>query len=227
MISELATDATAAPPICTDGSSVDDRLSVARSLVAAIAARNYKEIFSTFSPDARLRYLIPRGSGEVAGAADVAAKYLEWFGDADNLDVERTFVEPLADRVSVLYRFRLHEADREEVIEQQVFLEVGGQRITAVDLLCSGFRPIGEEDHTTASGSHHYDAGTKGCADGMAQEFRSRISAIPIGDLLVIETSDPAAKEDLPPLARMMGHKLHSIEPAANGRLLITVERGR
>ena len=227
MITERATDATAPSPISTDGRTVDDRLSVARSLVTAIAARSYKEIFSAFSADARFRYLIPPGPGEVAGAADVAAKYLEWFGDADSLDVERTLVEPLADRVSVLYRFRLHEAEREEVIEQQVFLDVDGPQITAVDLLCSGFRPIEEEDPTTASGSHHYDAGTKGCADGLAQEFRRRISAIPVGDLLVVETSDPAAKEDLPPLARMMGHKLHSIEPAANGRLLITVERGR
>ena len=227
MIAERATAATAPPPISTDGHNMDERLSVARSLVAAIAARNYKEIFSAFSPDARFRYLIPPGPGEVAGAADVAAKYLEWFGDADELDVERTFVEPLADRVSVVYRFRLHEAEREEVIEQQVFLDVDGQRITAVDLLCSGFRPIEEEATTTASDKHHYDAGTKGCADGLAQEFRRRISAIPVGDLLVVETLDPAAKEDLPPLARMMGHKLHSIEPAANGRLLITVERGR
>jgi TusA-related sulfurtransferase len=227
MIAERATDATAPPPTSTDGRNGDDRLSVARSLVAAIAARNYKEIFSAFSPDARFRYLIPPGLGEVAGAADVAAKYVEWFGDADNLEVERVFVESLADRVSVAYRFRRHEAEREEVIEQQVFLDVDGQRITAVDLLCSGFRPIEEEDPTTASGSHHYDAGTKGCADGLAQEFRRRISAIGLGDLLVVETSDPAAKEDLPPLARMMGHKLHSIEPASNGRLLITVERGR
>src|SRR6266571_4481435 len=66
-----------------------------------------------------------------------------------------------------------------------------------------------------------------GCADGLAQEFRRRIQAIPRGDVLVVETSDPAAKEDLPPLARMMGHTVRSVEPSGNGRLLITVERGR
>ena len=79
----------------------------------------------------------------------------------------------------------------------------------------------------TSSGTHHFDAGTQGCADGLAQEFRRRILAIPIGDVLEIETSDPAAKEDLPPLARMMGHTVRSVEPSENGRLLITVERGR
>ena len=215
-------------PISSHVRSADDRLAVAARLVAAIAARNYKGIFGAFSPDARFRYLIPPGSGEVAGAADVAAKYLQWFGDAENIDVERALVEPLADRVSVVYRFRLHEAEREEVVEQQLFLDVDGERrITAIDLLCSGFRSIEREDPMTSSGSHHFDAGSRGCADGLAQEFRVWISAIPLGDLLVVETSDPAAKEDLPPLARMMGHKLHSIEPSANGRLLITVERGR
>jgi TusA-related sulfurtransferase len=66
-----------------------------------------------------------------------------------------------------------------------------------------------------------------GCADGLAQEFRRRIRAIPTGDVLVVQTSDPAAKEDLPPLARMMGHAVRSVEPSENGRLTITVERGR
>ena len=72
-----------------------------------------------------------------------------------------------------------------------------------------------------------FDAGTLGCADGLAQEFRRRVLAIPVGDVLLVETSDPAAKEDLPPLARMMGHTVRSVEPSGNGRLLITVERGR
>lgn len=227
MITKPAAITSAPPPISADGRSTDDRLAVAAQLVAAIAARNYKGIFGAFTPDAHFRYLIPPGPGEVTGAADVAAKYLEWFGGVENIGVERALVEPLADRVSIVYRFRLHGAEREEVVEQQVFLDVDGERITAIDLLCSGFRSIEEEDRMTSSGSHHFDAGTKGCADGLAQEFRRRISAIPVGDLLVVETSDPAAKEDLPPLARMMGHRLHSIEPSANGRLLITVERGR
>ena len=75
--------------------------------------------------------------------------------------------------------------------------------------------------------THRFDAGTLSCADGLAQEFRRRILAIPQGDVLVVETVDPAAKEDLPPLARMMGHKVRSVEPSDGGRLLITVERGR
>jgi TusA-related sulfurtransferase len=98
-------------------------------------------------------------------------------------------------------------------------------RIVAIDLLCSGFRPVGEKEGEMM-GRHGFDAGTLSCADGLAQEFRRRILAIPQGDVLEVQTSDPAAKEDLPPLARMMGHKIVSVEPSDDGRLLIMVERG-
>jgi len=66
-----------------------------------------------------------------------------------------------------------------------------------------------------------------GCADGLAAEFRRRIGAIPVGDVLVVTARDPAAKEDLPPLARLMGHAVHSVGAPGDGRLVITVERGR
>jgi TusA-related sulfurtransferase len=42
-----------------------------------------------------------------------------------------------------------------------------------------------------------------------------------------VTTGDPSAKEDLPPLARMMGHTVRSIENARDGSLVIDVERGR
>jgi TusA-related sulfurtransferase len=115
-----------------------------------------------------------------------------------------------------------------EVVEQQQFLDMDeAGRIAAIDLLCSGFRPDAVADAETGSGTHRFDAGTMGCADGLAREFRRRILAIPLGDVLVVETADPAAKEDLPPLARMMGHTVRSNESTGDGRLLIAVERGR
>jgi TusA-related sulfurtransferase len=200
----------------------------AKRFVEAIAARDYKGLFGAMAPDVRFRYLIPPGPGEVVGAADVAAKYFDWFGDADALEVQSVQVGPLADRTSARYRFLLHEQDGWKEVEQQTYVDVDAEgRITAIDLLCSGFRPAGDPEAGASSGTHRFDAGTLGCADGLAQEFRRRILAIPLRDILVVETSDPAAKEDLPPLARMMGHTVRSIEPSGDGRLLITVERGR
>ena len=83
----------------------------------------------------------------------------------------------------------------------------------------------GAAENAEPNGSHRFDAGTLSCADGLAGEFRRRIEAISVGDVLVVSARDPAAKEDLPSLARMMGHAVRSIETPGDGRLLITVER--
>jgi TusA-related sulfurtransferase len=111
------------------------------------------------------------------------------------------------------------------VIEQHLMLDIGADsRIRGIDLLCSGFRSIAscETDRV-----HRFDAGNLSCGDGFAGEFRRHIQQIPVGDVLVVTARDPAAKEDLPPLARMMGHLVRSVEAPGDGRLLVSVERGR
>jgi TusA-related sulfurtransferase len=207
---------------------MDETRATAKRFVAAIAGRDLDGIVAGLAPDAELRYLIPKGPARIEGEGDVGAKFLSWFGDADTLQVQSVLVEPLSDRVSVRYRFLLREEKVWEVVEQQMYLDMDEEgRIAAIDLLCSGFRPSGGPEAVRSPGLHRFDAGTLGCGDGLAREFRRRILAIPVGDALRVETSDPAAKEDLPPLARMMGHTVRSVEPSGNGRLLITVERGR
>ena len=197
-------------------------------LVDAIGARDYKAIFATLATSVHFRYLIPPGPGELHGAADVAAKFDQWFGDSRELTVEALRVEPISDRTSAWYRFLVRRQDEWEVIEQQIFVDVDENlKIASIDLVCSGFRPGPRAGAQTTGNTHRFDAGDLGCTNGLAQEFRRRILAIPVGDALVVQTTDAAAKEDLPPLARMMGHQIRSIESPANGPLLITVERGR
>lgn len=207
---------------------MDEFDALAERFVSALADRDFDRLGAAFAPDARFRYLIPPGPGEVAGPEAIHTKYRQWFGDADVLELKGTWVAPLPDRLSVRYRFLLHEPDGWKEVEQQTYLDVDEDGfIAAIDLLCSGFRPVPEPHDGRTPQRHRFDAGTLGCADGLAQEFRRRILAIPRGELLLVETVDPAAKEDLPPLARMMGHTVRSVEPVGNGRLLITVERGR
>lgn len=206
---------------------MDEMRATANRLVGAIAARDHGGIVAALAPEALLRYLIPGGPGQVVGVDGVAATFLRWFGDAEAVRVQHVGVEPVGDRTSVRYRFHLRESQGWEVVEQQLYLDGADGRIARIDLLCSGFRPMASEGTAPSPGTHRFDAGTLGCADGLAGEFRRRIRAIPIGDVLVVATSDPAAKEDLAPLARMMGHTVRSVEPSGNGRLLIAVERGR
>ena len=75
--------------------------------------------------------------------------------------------------------------------------------------------------------THDFDAGTLGCGDGLAVCFRDRMKEVEIGDKLRVRTEDASAKEDLPSLARLMGHEVRSIEADPDGSLTITVERGR
>ena len=74
---------------------------------------------------------------------------------------------------------------------------------------------------------HDFDAGDLGCGTGLPREFLGRLRAIPVGDVLRTVVSDPSAREDLPALARMLGQSVQSVETAADGRLVITVERLR
>src|SRR5205823_5390643 len=121
---------------------MDETRVAAERLVAAIAATDPDGILSELASEARFRYLVPSGPGEITGAGDVAAKFLGWFGDADVLHVQSVRVKPLPDRTSVQYRFLLHERDGWKEVEQQMYVDMEADgRIASIDLLCSGFRP--------------------------------------------------------------------------------------
>ena len=105
------------------------------------------------------------------------------------------------------------------MIEQLACIELGPQGIRKIDLLCSGFQ------QDTASAIKHFDAGAMGCADGLAQEFRQQLADVPVGAFLEVVVRDPAAKEDLSSLARLLGQQIRSIDSTADGRQIITVER--
>jgi TusA-related sulfurtransferase len=201
-------------------------LGAARQLAAAITARDFRRLSGLLATDALLRYLTPDGSGTAAGPTEIAAKFARWFRGLDTVDVLEVLAERMADRTSLRYRHRTHGHDRWALVEQQLYLDVDSDgRISSLDLLCSGFRPESTAGVAAETGVHHFDAGQMGCADGFADEFRRRITAIPRGDVLVIVARDPSAKEDLPPLARMLGQTIQSHEATPDGRHLFTIER--
>jgi TusA-related sulfurtransferase len=73
---------------------------------------------------------------------------------------------------------------------------------------------------------HDFDAGVLGCGTGLAAEVRRRIAAIAIGDSLRILTCDPAAREDVPALARLLGQRVLAVDTSGDATT-ITVERTR
>lgn len=186
--------------------------------VDAATAGDDDAIRAVLAPDVRLRALLPGGAVERHGVEAAVAEVCEWFGGA--VDVIERATEAVGDRLRVSYRLR-RGAD---VMEQHGFLDVADGVVETLDLVCSGWRPESQQQAPTV---HRFDAGEMGCTDGLAQEFKRRIRAIPVGDVLEVVARDPSAKADLPPLARMMGHTVLSVDTPGDGRLVFTVERGK
>lgn len=69
------------------------------------------------------------------------------------------------------------------------------------------------------------DAGDLGCGDGLAAWFRDCLRETSAGDVTCVIVRDPAARVELPALARLMGHTVLSIETLDAERLAIRVEK--
>jgi len=200
---------------------------VATAFLNAVTARDFAAARSVLADELLMRMLVPGRLMSDVGADAAIGRISSWFSDADPFQVEASRADEVEGRATLTYRLRLHKPDGWYLIEQHLMLDVDANgHITAIDLLCSGFRSIAS-DEAGLELTHHYDAGNLGCADGLAGQFRQRIQRIPIGHLLVVSTSDPAAKADLPSLARLMGHLVVSVDAPGDGRTLITVERGK
>jgi TusA-related sulfurtransferase len=193
-------------------------------LVERLAARDFDGIAACLEPGIRFRALIPGGPEERKGAAAAAGRFGDWFAEATTFELVEHRIEPVADRWLVSYRIDLDEGDGPRRVEQHLFCDLGAQLVERIDLLCSGFRPLVDP---VSPGIHRYDAGTLGCGDGLAAAFRAQLHQIPVGDSLVVVARDPAAREDLPSLARLLGNRVVSVETYDDGHLEITVERGR
>jgi TusA-related sulfurtransferase len=197
----------------------------AQQLLDAITARDFSALEAALEPDSHLRALLPGGLIEAAGPTGIAGRFREWFGAAEVFDVLEARAQITGDRSSLHYRFRIRQAGKDEtVISQHVILFGIDGAVDALHLVCTGFRAA----HAASTGAvHDYDAGTLGCGDGLAGAFKRKIREVGVGDLLRVHMLDPSAKEDLPSLARLMGHAIRSVEAHPDGGLTITVERKR
>lgn len=191
----------------------------------AVCARDFAALDAVLARDADMRALLPGGLREYSSAGDVVAAFRSWFDDDSHISAEAFPVETIGTRYRVGWRLRFEEHGvPARVVVQSAVVDVEAGMVYGLDLLCTGF---GEESPAaSAGGTHAFDAGHLGCADGLAGEFRRRMAALPSGDILHVVTRDPAAREDLPPLARLLGHRVLGVEARPDGSTLIKVERG-
>ncbi|MFP5352460.1 MAG: nuclear transport factor 2 family protein [Actinomycetota bacterium] len=203
-----------------------DTVGIAGSWLARFTSGDFDGVAALFDPDVEMRALLPDGPQTYNGREEVTGRFRWWFGTGDEIRTIHAEAEAVEDRIALSYGFHILNAGEGSKpgwhsIEQRAFCDVG-TTIERMDIVCSGFRPIVQSGQV-----HRFDAGDMGCGDGLPKEFRRWIRSISIGDVMEIVTKDPAAKEDLPSLARLMGNTVKSIEPLEDGRLLISVERAR
>ena len=205
----------------------DDAESTGEYFVAALAERDLKKLEACFHPEVRFRALVPSGFKECKGSEVAVAQLQYWFREADRIQILQKHVYPISHRTHISYHFREFYSDGEtEVIEQHAYCDIRSGLIEAIDIVCSGHLPE-SADMTSDHIHHQYDAGDLGCGSGLPQEFRRQVSAIPVGHVLDVATRDPSAKEDLPSLARLLGHQVLSVKTSSDGIIVVTVKRGR
>ena len=114
---------------------------IAHIFLTALAARNFQQLETSFHPDIHFRALVPPGLRTGANSQETTGWFSKWFSHADHFEVVQSEIDQIADRFRIAYRIRLHDRLGWQVVEQQVYCTVKNERIEAMDLLCSGFRP--------------------------------------------------------------------------------------
>jgi len=207
----------------TPATDVDE--ATGEDFVVALSDRDSERLEACLHPEVRLRALVPSGFQEQRGPTAVVARLNSWFAEAESIQVLEKNVYRVADRLHIRYRFRERYSDgASEIIEQDAYCDLREGQIATMDLLCSGHRP---ETQAKVEDVHHFDAGDLGCSSGLPEEFCRQIDSIPVGSILEISTRDPSAKEDLPSLTRLLGHRVVSVSNSPDGSTVLVVQRGR
>ena len=122
--------------------TTDTRTNLGEQFLSALGSRDFDRIETLFSDDAAFRALTPSSVYEVSGPTESVGLLRKWMGNATEFEIVASTVEPVVDRLHVSYRIRLWENDRWSIVEQKTYCRVEDDRIAAMNLVCSGFRPV-------------------------------------------------------------------------------------
>jgi hypothetical protein len=94
------------------------------------------------SPRVTSRLLLPGGLVSLATAADLVARYRDWFDGYTAIQVEASRVGQVGSKLGIFYRLVLQDGGVSERIEQQLYCAVRAGQVQQVHLVCSGFHPV-------------------------------------------------------------------------------------
>jgi hypothetical protein len=116
---------------------------VTTSLLEALSGGDFARIATLVSDDATLSALLPGGFRQRQGAAEIAATFDRWFGDAEHCDLIDASLGRVGPRLGMHWRLRVG-AERlgphPLIVEQYAYADTASTgRIQSMSLLCSGF----------------------------------------------------------------------------------------
>jgi hypothetical protein len=129
---------------------VQSRLGAA--FAEAFAAKDFEGVAALLHPEVDFRGLTPRRAWEASSARALVDDVLRsWLDDSDVVEeVLEVQTGTVADTERVGYRLRGHNEDGPFIVEQQAYLRERDGRIGWLRVVCSGMRPAGEGDTSSA-----------------------------------------------------------------------------
>ena len=117
---------------------------VGEAFVNALADRDFVRLRTSIADDVRFRLLLPKGPQAHSGVGETVESFVRWYGDVDELHLESSRVEVVAGRLMLMYRFRLHDEDGWQLIEQHVAADASPDRLnlTVVVLSTAAQAPV-------------------------------------------------------------------------------------
>lgn len=117
---------------------------IAADFAHAIAAGDRGPLLRMLAPQVEFRALTPSRAWAIDSAEEAVDTMLgTWFGGGRRIDsVASVETDVVADVVRVGYRFNATTSTGRAVVEQQAYVAVVDGIITALRIVCSGYRPV-------------------------------------------------------------------------------------
>lgn len=115
--------------------------SAGEAFATAVGTGDRDALLRMLAPDVRFRAVTPSRLWEADSAAATAEVVLgTWFTPERRISVDRIDSDMIGACQRVGYRFRAVTREGPAIVEQQAYLDVEGDTITAVRIACTGFQ---------------------------------------------------------------------------------------
>jgi TusA-related sulfurtransferase len=192
--------------------------------IRSIAAGALDRLEVHCQPRVNSRLLTPGQFTNLDKAADLVAKYRDWFDGCTDFQVEASRIERIGKRLGISYRFLLRDHEDWYRIEQQLFCTLKDGRVQQLHLLCSGFQRV-EIEKETIPMNMEKNGGQDPARDALLEFYpegsdtastcalltpmiKARLGEMRSMQVLEVRVNDPAAQGDVEAWSRLSGNPI-------------------